>query len=506
MDREVFICYSSADRDVAQAVCEALETAHVRCWIAPRDIPPGSNYGRAIVDAINSCRVVLLILSPRSNHSVHVLREIQLAVDRKARIIPLRTEDVAPSRDLEYFVSSCQWFDAFPPPVARHARRLAQYLNRLLQRPEQLGEEDVPPPPPSLWQNPLAITATLFALVVVTTASIIAGWKYLHPSVKPEALIAAVDSRKDGPVVSVPTPPKEASGPDLGASKSAAETSKKGNDNPPPPSGTVDGDKSSAPAQAVGKPRDGGDGSQRARDTTLATKKVEPAPPSDLPPGRPPESPPEPRRVEPKPKVRPRVNISGIPEKGVVRQTSNKLRVTALATAGDSEPVTSVDIFVNGRPAGEGREKGNGWSESEKKWTQRQWISLETGRNVIVVVARSANGSITTMEEDVSFELLPIEKARPPIAKKAYLGLRPDTKRNYGSGVYLIVPVFGSPAYGAVRDGDRLDRFNRQPIKSWDDYERALLRCHPGDPVEMDIVRQGSPIKLHVVVGTDGND
>ena len=51
--RQFFISHSSNDKKVANDLCDSLETIGYRCWIAPRDIPPGSRYESEIVNAIN---------------------------------------------------------------------------------------------------------------------------------------------------------------------------------------------------------------------------------------------------------------------------------------------------------------------------------------------------------------------------------------------------------------------------------------------------------------------
>ena len=72
----VFISYASSDRAVADSVCAALERAGANCWIAPRDVTPGELYSEAIVHAIDSAKVVVLILSQNAAVSQHVLREV----------------------------------------------------------------------------------------------------------------------------------------------------------------------------------------------------------------------------------------------------------------------------------------------------------------------------------------------------------------------------------------------------------------------------------------------
>jgi len=52
MVHEVFISYSSKDKQIADAACASLEHDGISCWIAPRDIEPGRVFHNAIVDAI----------------------------------------------------------------------------------------------------------------------------------------------------------------------------------------------------------------------------------------------------------------------------------------------------------------------------------------------------------------------------------------------------------------------------------------------------------------------
>ena len=69
MPFDAFISYSSKDKIAADAACAVLEGAGVRCWIAPRDIRAGGEYGAAIVEAIDQCRVMVLIFSSSANDS-----------------------------------------------------------------------------------------------------------------------------------------------------------------------------------------------------------------------------------------------------------------------------------------------------------------------------------------------------------------------------------------------------------------------------------------------------
>jgi hypothetical protein len=65
-DRDAFVSYASVDATIANSVVEALERDGMRCWIAPRDVTPGSRYADEIVGAINDAKVVVLVLSDYS--------------------------------------------------------------------------------------------------------------------------------------------------------------------------------------------------------------------------------------------------------------------------------------------------------------------------------------------------------------------------------------------------------------------------------------------------------
>jgi WD40 repeat protein len=129
---DVFISYSSHDKPIADAACAALEAAEVRCWIAPRDVSLGDNYGAAIIEAIESAKIFVLILSGSANTSPQINREVERAVSKGLIVIPVRIEDVTPSRNLEYFISSPHWLDAFPPPREKYFAQLVESVRRLL--------------------------------------------------------------------------------------------------------------------------------------------------------------------------------------------------------------------------------------------------------------------------------------------------------------------------------------------------------------------------------------
>jgi biotin transporter BioY len=134
MAHDVFISYSSDDKPTADGVCATLERNGIRCWIAPRDILPGVDWGAAIVEAINASRAMVLVYSAKANESPQIKREVERAVHRGLPIIPFRIEDVPMSKTLEYFMSMPHWLDALTPPLQNHLDRLAETTRLILER------------------------------------------------------------------------------------------------------------------------------------------------------------------------------------------------------------------------------------------------------------------------------------------------------------------------------------------------------------------------------------
>ena len=163
----VFVSHSSKDRNLAVAVCADLEARGIGSWLAHRDIKPGADWGASIIEALSRSQVVVLLLTAHSNRSQHVMKEVERAVDRRIRIIPVRAEAVTLSKTLEYFLSSSQWLDATAEPFQQHLPSLSQRVLDLLTTEENAAtasgsagpiavvtaSPSRPPLPPKAWSR-----------------------------------------------------------------------------------------------------------------------------------------------------------------------------------------------------------------------------------------------------------------------------------------------------------------------------------------------------------------
>ena len=111
LSHDVFVSYASQDAAVAQKACSALESAGFRCWIAPRDVVPGTLYADGIVGAIDESRILVLILSKDAVASAHVGKELERATSKRHPIIALRLDTAPLTRSFEYFLNESQWIE-----------------------------------------------------------------------------------------------------------------------------------------------------------------------------------------------------------------------------------------------------------------------------------------------------------------------------------------------------------------------------------------------------------
>ncbi len=140
---DVFISYSGKDKATADAICEYLENQGIKCWIAPRDIPYSDTYSGAIVKAIKSSRIFILVFSSNSNKSNDVIQEVERAFQNEIPILPFRVENVQPSTDLEYFLSTPQWLNALTPPLEFHLDNLVDTVGALLKIPRKTKRKEI---------------------------------------------------------------------------------------------------------------------------------------------------------------------------------------------------------------------------------------------------------------------------------------------------------------------------------------------------------------------------
>ena len=97
----------------AEKLVENIESNNLKCFIAPRDIPSGSDYNETLIEAIDDCDIFILLYSESSIKSRWVLNEINSAASRNKIIINVKLENIPIAPKHEIYLGTSQWIDSF---------------------------------------------------------------------------------------------------------------------------------------------------------------------------------------------------------------------------------------------------------------------------------------------------------------------------------------------------------------------------------------------------------
>ncbi|MET0399901.1 MAG: toll/interleukin-1 receptor domain-containing protein [Longimicrobiaceae bacterium] len=185
MSKRIFISHAKEDATLAKLIVADLESRGARCWIASRNITPAATWGQAIVKGISDSRLMVLVLTQHAVESIHVPREMELAMEAKIPVIPLQVESVRLDGALKYYLSTSHLLDATEldrqatlEAIAGTAESLAPELFE--QEPgSHLSRSRSDPPPPEEPEPPAPAGYTM-------------AWVTLRPAVVRNLLVVSV--------------------------------------------------------------------------------------------------------------------------------------------------------------------------------------------------------------------------------------------------------------------------------------------------------------------------
>jgi uncharacterized membrane protein YeaQ/YmgE (transglycosylase-associated protein family) len=102
---EIFISYSREDSEAALKLVRELKAAGIAAWIDQLEIVTGDLWDVAVEEALRQSPCLLVLLSPTSVASKHVMDEVSYALDKKKTILPVvieRCEIPLPLRRLQF--------------------------------------------------------------------------------------------------------------------------------------------------------------------------------------------------------------------------------------------------------------------------------------------------------------------------------------------------------------------------------------------------------------------
>ncbi|NJL44904.1 MAG: toll/interleukin-1 receptor domain-containing protein [Leptolyngbyaceae cyanobacterium SM2_3_12] len=106
---EIFISYSRRDKDFVQVLDQALAASRYGTWVDWDDIPPTADWWKAIEAGIEAAHTCVFVISPDSVASSICRQEIDYAVKRHKRLIPIVRREGFDSQRLHPALSDLNW-------------------------------------------------------------------------------------------------------------------------------------------------------------------------------------------------------------------------------------------------------------------------------------------------------------------------------------------------------------------------------------------------------------
>ncbi len=124
-DCDVFICHSSVDEAEAQSAARELENAGLSCWLAERNLLPGTqNYEEELKSAVEHCKMLLFLSSANSVYSKECEKELRMANADGKLFFAVKLDNEPYYGTTKNILSSVQWLNAFDG-VAAHGDEIA---------------------------------------------------------------------------------------------------------------------------------------------------------------------------------------------------------------------------------------------------------------------------------------------------------------------------------------------------------------------------------------------
>lgn len=148
MRDDLFISYTTRDKDIVEYVLEYLNKESMEYWFAPKDIKAGEDHNKVIIPAIKKAKIFIVFLSKHTRPygindndiSEYVLTEVTVAKREKKYIIPIMLDETVryPTSDLQ-FERLGNYIDFYRNSKELASKQLVNLLKELLTNDNYLN-------------------------------------------------------------------------------------------------------------------------------------------------------------------------------------------------------------------------------------------------------------------------------------------------------------------------------------------------------------------------------
>ncbi len=135
MKYDIFISYSTRDKDRVLRTVHELRNKGFRIWMDEEGIRHGDQFKKVIVDTIDNSKMLLFFSSLHSNQSEWTEKEIGYAGRMKRRIIPIKLDGSAYNKSVDFDLGNLDFVDfSTSSKVLREKEKLFSCLETILDK------------------------------------------------------------------------------------------------------------------------------------------------------------------------------------------------------------------------------------------------------------------------------------------------------------------------------------------------------------------------------------
>ena len=175
---EVFVSYSSQDFEEVHGIVDRLREVGVSVWMDEGGIGAAALWSEAIVEAINDCKVLIMMVSGHSTSSPNVVKEVMLASESGKVILPVYLEEAEIPSRLKYQLTGIQHLEAYALTETGLIEELRRGLaNNAVTVPGiETTDTLTPIKPPSHRRKKNSNSTRLLPLVAGCVIGVLIGW------------------------------------------------------------------------------------------------------------------------------------------------------------------------------------------------------------------------------------------------------------------------------------------------------------------------------------------
>ncbi len=140
MSHDVFISFSDSDREIAEALAEALKIEGLSATLGPAGAR-GKAGEKAVDEEIDASGALLLIFSWNAKGSRRLLREVERAADEGTPVVSFHADKTPLDPELEYYIAPSHRISSPGASAELAAERLVETVRRLVPHGETAAGE-----------------------------------------------------------------------------------------------------------------------------------------------------------------------------------------------------------------------------------------------------------------------------------------------------------------------------------------------------------------------------